>query len=196
MFKIPDTIGCTFQNLYFIVEAFCGSIGDMGIFEGVQYLFAPMSVGFGTLLEFRKLRLFGCRDPFKEFFPLFGILWVLTDSIKPFFEIVGKPQIVVVKKHQITSFFIVVLEFSITCEYEGATPFVVLAEICRHCFLQSFSNVLDGPGSLSDKVVFINNNGGVWKECLCQVCIRTPHVTDEELDPVPLLFRDIPEVRG
>ena len=39
MFEIPDTIGCTFQNLYFIVEAFCGSIGDMGIFEGVQYLY-------------------------------------------------------------------------------------------------------------------------------------------------------------
>ena len=80
MFEIPDTIGCTFQNLYFIVEAFCRSICNMGIFEGVQYLFTPMSVGFGTLLEFRKLRLFGCGDPFKEFFPLFGILFILTNS--------------------------------------------------------------------------------------------------------------------
>jgi len=166
MFEIPDTIGCTFQNLYFIVEAFCRSICDMGIFECVQYLFTPVSVGFGTFLEFRKLWLFGCWDPFKEFFPLFGILWVLTDSIKPFFEIVGKPQIVVVKKHQITSFFIVVLEFVITCKYEGTTPFIVFAESCRHCFLQSFSHALNRPGSLSDKVIFINNNGGVWKECL------------------------------
>ena len=110
MFEIPDTIGCTFQNLYFIVEAFCWSICDMGIFEGVQYLFTPVSVGFSTLLEFRKLRLLCCGDPIKEFFSLFGILWILTDAIKPFLEIVCKPQVVVVKKHQIAGLFLLILE--------------------------------------------------------------------------------------
>ena len=106
MFEIPYAVGCTFQNRYLIVEACCRSVCDMGIFEGVQYLFTPMSVGFGTLLEFGKLRLFSCGDPFEELFPLLGILGTLTNAIEPFLEIMGKPQVVVVKKHQITSFFI------------------------------------------------------------------------------------------
>ena len=96
MFKIPDSIGSPFQNFYFIVEAFRWTICDVGIFKCIQYFAAPMSVGGSTLFKFLKLRLFGCGNPFKELFSLFGILWILTDTVKPFLQVVGKPQIIVV----------------------------------------------------------------------------------------------------
>ena len=76
------------------------------------------------------------------------------------------------------------------------TSFVVFSKICRHCRLKPFSDTFDCPSGLSDKVVFINDNGGIGKESLCQVCVRTPHITDKELYPVPFGFRDVSEIGG
>ena len=105
-FKFSNSIGNTFQNFYLIVKSFCWSIGDMWIFKSMKDFFCPVPVGSGTFFKFRQTGSLSCFYPVKEIFSLPGIFVVLTDIIKFFFQEMCLAQVVVIKQHKVTGFFV------------------------------------------------------------------------------------------
>lgn len=60
--------------------------------------------------------------------------------------------------------------------------------------LYPFSDLIESPDHLTDKVVTVNDLSAVFKEGAGNVCVLLPHITYEEAYPFTLFWRPLTQI--
>jgi len=129
----------------------------------------------------------GIKNPVSKHHFLLLEAALTTELIEVLLKIIGLPKVIAICKHDIKSFFFMILKLRFRLENEAFAALEILSQIRKHGLLDSLSDILHSPCNLSYEVILVHDEGCIGEHILGYLREIATHVAHEELDLEPFI---------